>query len=62
MYIVAYCFLSPKHLEYKILSLASPHVRKTKDRKKKKKRKKENPVRPQMAGWRLIIAGRKLDI
>lgn len=36
---VAYCFLSPKHLEYKILSLDSPHVRKTKGQEKKKERK-----------------------
>lgn len=36
MYMVAYCFLSPKHLEYKILSLDSPHVKKkTKGQEKK---------------------------
>lgn len=33
-----YCFLSPKHLEYKILSLDSPHVKKTKGQEKKKRK------------------------
>jgi hypothetical protein len=36
MYTFSYCFLSPKHLEYKILSLDSPHVRKTKGQEKRK--------------------------